>query len=318
MPAKSLASLRTSSSGTPAKRPRTGDACADALDSLQISALADLTKVLQAEPHTILPTLHWVNTTGFDRMEKATPEDGFHSTYCKLYRLPKDFLREYLPDLVGDRAKVSSDTVVNLEKGEAGVSRKIFFYGTHTSTDTAWPQHCHMKSTFRSVFMKAHEHHGKRLSAIEVYMDGQVKRVDWKKWGSYILVPLDQPQKTHVLYVASGVKAPLDDLVTNYDVRENWHDMKAQIKIKRSWTDFTDYFEKDFKDTRVNLYRDNKALLQGFATTFFSALPPSTTTPTEKKSSPAPMDAEPEGGDDSSDAPPEGEPAAACRQVGTT
>lgn len=98
-------------------------------------------------------------------------------------------MRDYLPDLVGYRAEVSSDTVVILEKGEAGVSRKIFFYGTHTSTDTAWRQHCHMKSTFRSVVMKSTEHHGKRLSAIEVYLDGPVKRVD------YILATRNQPQK---------------------------------------------------------------------------------------------------------------------------
>lgn len=82
MPATSLASLRTSSSGTPAKRPRTGDACAGAPVSLQISALADLTKALQAEPRNILPTLHCVSTTDFDRKEKAKPEDVFHSACC--------------------------------------------------------------------------------------------------------------------------------------------------------------------------------------------------------------------------------------------
>ena len=271
----------TSTNASPLKKARSsGDACSNALDALQISALSDLVTHLQDSPHTILPTLHWVQKADFDRASKPTSgEPPFHSTYRKLYRIPKDFLRGFLPDLVGQDSALTSDSISLLEKGEDGVARKLFFYATNTSTDTAWPQHAHDKGIFRSTFLAAANSHGNRLHSIVMHKDGLVMKVNWKQWGCYVLTPLDKCEKTKILHVATGTEADLDEVVKSYEVRENWHHLKAQIKLKRSWTNCVDYFEAEFKTNRISSYRDNKATLHKLASAAYAKLPESKRAP---------------------------------------
>lgn len=142
----------------------------------------------------------------------------------------------------------------------------FFFWAVRCSTDTAWPNHAHHKGVFRTTFQEAHKQHGYRLRNVVLAKLDAGMKVDWKQWGCYVLLPTDKPTKTQVIHTPTKTIAELEEEVTNYEVRENWHELKAQIKIKRSWTDIVDYFEPSFKAQIVTNFRDNKLFLQTIAT----------------------------------------------------
>lgn len=99
---KSIVSTSTSTSSPAAKgktvrRGKEVDTCiADTLDAFSRTSLMELIELLEADPAKIFPTLAFARKPlDFSAKKAADDEEDekFHSTYRKMYRIPKEVAR---------------------------------------------------------------------------------------------------------------------------------------------------------------------------------------------------------------------------------
>jgi hypothetical protein len=98
------------------------------LDSMEGEALDELIELLESDPRKIFPTLRWAKSSVLaKRQDEKDPEaeEPFNNTYRKLYRIPKDFLREFLPTLTSQPMMITCDLLARIERAEDGAIRDL-------------------------------------------------------------------------------------------------------------------------------------------------------------------------------------------------
>eukprot|EP00971_Amphidinium_carterae_P351491 6492139-Amphidinium_carterae.3 len=226
------------------------------IDGMVTEALDELIGLLKAEPAKIYPCLRLARRSNCEvtkAADDATREPPFHESYKKLYRLPKDFATTYLLQLLEAPEWLTANVLRQLEKSDAGASKEIFFFIHAVRPDSPWPKFCLSRTTFRQAFRELNEYLPKRsLADIDIeYSENRIPmRVNWQKFGCFVLHPLSSFPKTHA-YHCSGVSAPLESFPTinnfNYSIRENWLDEKAELVSGNCCARLLDFFPAEAK-----------------------------------------------------------------------
>lgn len=125
-----------------------------ALGSMDDEGLKELMSILKEQPMKILPTLRFARNNCVGQKKEVDPdtESDFHDTYRKLWRLPKDFLKEFMKSLHPSLSGLSAEKLGRLEKTTDGSIRSLFFMATHTQPDTMWPTLCTKKASSEPHF----------------------------------------------------------------------------------------------------------------------------------------------------------------------
>lgn len=168
--------------------------------------MAELKDICRADPKKILPLLA-KQDLGNDAPEEVEPsgEKAFHASYTKLQRLPKEFLRSYLPGL--SDGKLTDTHLRNLERNEEGTTRAISYFSCNVIGGTKWPTFCLDRDIFRRTFKAAHDKAKKPLTNIRFTDEGddEKMRADWSRWGHFQLLPDTVGQeKTELVHFLSG------------------------------------------------------------------------------------------------------------------
>ena len=220
------------------KRARTeaAETTSSTISALQRAAISELVDHLQEHPWKSEPVLRFAKMAKLPEKEETDAGEGsFHDTYRKLYRVPKEFLRSWLPTLASSPLAFSSESLSRLEKCQDGALRSIFYLVTGTSADTAWPKFCHSRAVFKSTFARAARELGNRIDQIRVEQHGDRFSVDFSRCGCYTLEPLEG-EKSHIKFI-SGAKVALSDFAVpndEYQIVDNTNPLKAYIKLKRA------------------------------------------------------------------------------------
>lgn len=136
----------TSVRGTPRGGKRGKMTAAQAIDaalgSMDNEGLQELCDLLRAQPAKILPTLRFARnaSVGNKKTVDADTESDFHDTYRKLWRIPKDFLKEYLRSLDQALAGLSPDSLARCEKSAEGSIRSVLHPAGDSLADILPPQ----------------------------------------------------------------------------------------------------------------------------------------------------------------------------------
>lgn len=253
----SVASVARSATGSRKNslgKPKTQDAAGSgqtAMSRLIEENIEKILEILRAEPEKVFPCYEMLRTSTFgvskddEEDEDDDCEQPLHSSYTKLHRLPKDFVKAYVQE---KNADYTLDILNRLEKHNPGSVRHLFFHAHGVAGGTSWPKFAHDRSVFRAAFGSVHESLGSRLSSLKtVEEDGKIS-VDWNNWGGYKLYPEEKPEKTHVKHVKSGKEAALDHPENgNYRLLENWDECKAKVQHQRTTTPLIDFFGAAFK-----------------------------------------------------------------------
>lgn len=251
------------------KRGRTTESAINStMDTMEQEALDELVELLKQDPRKIFPTLRWAQSSAVAARAEAPPADDedegdFHDTYRKLYRVPKDFLRQFLPSLPEMALRLTSEALARLEKSEDGAVRNLFFWACNVSTDTVWPPFCHKKRIFREVFTNVVVDRGNRLSGIVTKEVGEKLFVDWTKCGVYVFGPAGG-KKEWVEHVPTKTRAQLAEcgFEGEFDVQNNWHELKVELRVRRQVTRITEFFEEDFVNSLKASHVKTRAYLQ--------------------------------------------------------
>lgn len=259
------------------KRGRTTEpAINSAMDTMEQEALDELVALLQQDPRKIFPTLRWAQSSAVAARAEPPPpppaddenEWDFHDSYRKLYRVPKDFLRQFLPPLPEMALRLKSEALTRLEKSEDGTVRNLFVWACNVSTDTAWPPFCHKKRIFREVFTNAVVDRGNRLSGIVTKEVGEKLFADWTKCGGYVFGPAGG-NKEWVDHVPTKTCAQLAEcgFEGEFDVQNNSHELKVELRVRRQVTRITEFFEEAFVSSLKASHAKTRAYLQEKANT---------------------------------------------------
>ena len=233
------------------------DSSTRALISDIIQANIDkIVEELENHPEKVLPTKEFVFSESAvvaapKSSDSTAEEEPFHNSYRKLYRMPKDFSKEYICFVSG--GKLTVDTLTILEKNADGTLRAIFYFAFNVAPSTPWPVHCHNKKIFRKTFQLWHDGEvcGKRLANIVLKeVDGKLY-VDWNKWGYYIIIQTADgkykvcytPKREDELFTTT-----LDFPITGaVDILQNWSPTGAQLKVGKITTSIIDLFTREVK-----------------------------------------------------------------------
>lgn len=228
-------------------------------------------ELLKSQPIKILPTLRFAKNESVGATREADPdgESDFHPTYRKLWRIPKDFLKVYIPNMHSSLVGLTAEKLSRCERSADGTIRSLFFMGTHTMGDTTWPQFCHKKQVFREVFKTVDEKRGLRLSNLAFIEKGDKLSVDWKKSGVFVFSSGDGktiPKVTHINGTAVELAAEdRFDCDKSWEVNDNWCELKAHLRVGKAVTKVLDLFGDEFKDAMLKTWADNKTFLQDIA-----------------------------------------------------
>eukprot|EP00971_Amphidinium_carterae_P129168 2558588-Amphidinium_carterae.1 len=207
------------------------------IDGMVTEALDELVGLLKAEPAKIYPCLRLARRSNLEvtkAAEDATREPPFHESYKKFYRLPKDFATSYLLNIHDAPDWLTQTVMKQLERSDSGAAKEIFYFIHGVKSDSPWPKFCLARNTFREAFRELNDHLSCRsLSNLAVeFVNNIAVRVNWKKFGCFVLHPVEGFPKTHV-HSCFGFTAPLEGFVQisdeNYTIRENWIDEKAEL-----------------------------------------------------------------------------------------
>lgn len=137
---------------------------AQLMGDLHELAISELVDILRANPHKIAPCLHLAKRASLDTAPTAAgAEQPFHASVTKLYKIPKEFLRDYLVDLAPQ--KLPDQTLKRMEKHSEGTLRSIFYYSYGVFEKTTMPKLCLNKDTWRAAFKARHEALGSHAHA---------------------------------------------------------------------------------------------------------------------------------------------------------
>lgn len=187
---------------------------------------------------------------------KSGAEQPFHASVTKLYKLPKEFLREYLTSLAPK--KLDDQTLKRMEKHAEGTLRSIFYYSHGVFEKTTMPKLCLNKEVWRSAFKARHVALGSRLASIKLKEvqaadgSGSVFEVDWLEWGCFVLTPIGAFPKEGVKHFL-GYEAKLDDKITDgegnnrADIRKNWVSTLAALRFKKWNVSLLEFFTDEQK-----------------------------------------------------------------------
>lgn len=124
--------------------------------------------------------------------------------------------------------------------------RNLFYFAMGCISDTPWPPFCHKKEMFRQVFTRVAREEGDRLQHVVFKEVGDKLYVDWTKSGMYTSGP-EGDKKTFVRH-HSGHQVDLEDSSFNgaFEVLYNWHELKAELKVRKQVANITDFCKVDF------------------------------------------------------------------------
>lgn len=219
------------------------------LDPMLTEALQDVMDALVAEPAKMLPCLRDVKSDKYLFKDTGAGDDEapFHSTYKRLYRSPKDFLRSYLAT-ESDRSDLDDAMLLALDKGgESGV-RDLFYYAHDCSGETPWPMFCHDRGVWRGTFRALHQHLGAKIKQAKIKRQGAKVSLDWTKFGQYILLPEADGPKQSIKFCQLDLTAPLSDFPTvesGFLLQNNFSHTKATLKYKRSTASCLEFFDEE-------------------------------------------------------------------------
>lgn len=207
---------------------------------------------LRENPMKIEGTLRFAKNTKVkeEGMDEATEVTSFHSTYRRLYRVPKDFLRAWLPTLCAIPLFLTDEKLLKIEKTEDGATRNIFYTATGTSPDSPWPQFGHPHENFKAIFEAVHRDLGNRIQHLVLKNVGDKIFIDWKKFGVFHFEPETFP-KTHVVHI-SGERAELEDFAIrddSYTIVDNHSLSKSSVVVKGRTTRCLELFQEEQKNT---------------------------------------------------------------------
>lgn len=234
------------------------------MNSMEGEALDELVELLKADPRKIFATLRWAQSKAMTAKVEAETADeqdaNFHETDRKLYRLPKEYLKQFLPTLPGFHMRVTSEQLGCIERSENDSLRNLFYFAMGCSSDTPWPPFCHKKEMFKQVFTRVAKEEGDRLQHVVFKEVGDKLYVDWTKSGMHTFGP-EGDKKTFVRH-HSGHQVDLEDssFTGAFEVLYNWHELKAELKVRKQVTKITDFFKVDF----VNSLKARQVKIKGY------------------------------------------------------
>ena len=87
--------------------------------------------------------------------DREHPDDRpFPKTYCKLYRIPEDYLeKNYIHRVC---PTLSIEALNKLEKNIPSIIRNMFLQPTESTPNDAWPKCCREKDIFFETFKRVH------------------------------------------------------------------------------------------------------------------------------------------------------------------
>lgn len=220
---------------------------------MQKAALQELVDHLEEFPHKTESVLRFAKMAAVktEREPACGGEPDFHSTYRKLYRIPKDFLKQWLPTLASNPMAISEYKLARLEKESDGIIRNIFFVIANCLPETPWPQFCHSRAIFKKVFQWVHTEKGNRIDRIVLIEKGNRVLLDTSKFGTFILGPPGDCAKTYIEHII-GARADISDFTvpdSDYTILENFNPQKACVKVKRATAKCLDFFSDSQQDT---------------------------------------------------------------------
>lgn len=210
------------------------------LVNMQEEGLDELIELCRQDPRKILPLLRVAKQDSLvedTALEPASGEKPFHMSYTKLQRIPKDFLRSWLPDVLPKPSTFDDKTLNSLERNEPGSLRQIFDVACKVLPTTKWPKLCLERDIFRETFARCHAQNGALLKTMVFKDDDDDKiNVDWTKWGVYIAIGDAGGVLSTLRHVTTKRDADISDLgvpANNFCISQNWEPFKAAIKWKR-------------------------------------------------------------------------------------
>lgn len=221
------------------------------LVSMQEEGLDELIELCRQDPRKILPLLRVAKQDSLvedTALEPTSGEKPFHMSYTKLQRIPKDFLRSWLPDVLPKPNKFDDTTLKNLERNEPGSLRQIFYVACKVLPTSKWPKLCLERDIFRETFARCHAQNGALL-----------------KWGVYIAISDAGGVLSTLRHVTTKRDADISDLgvpANNFCISQNWEPFKAAIKWKRQTQNLFELFPKDAqRKIKEEMRREDLALL---------------------------------------------------------
>lgn len=196
-------------------------------------------------------------------------ESDFHDTYRKLWRVRKDFLKEYLRSLDPSLAGLTSEKLSRCETSSDGTIRSLFFLATHTMPETPWPEFCHRKQTFRNTFVAVYAARGQRLKNLVPVEKGDKISADWQSSGVFVFGPADSTKKTTAAHISRKMnqltKEDELDGEKSWEVIDNWCELKAQLRVGKAMAKILDLFPEDFREETLKRWSNNKDYIQQYA-----------------------------------------------------
>lgn len=173
----------------------------------------------------------------------------FNASYTKLQRIPKDFLRSWLPDVLPKPNKLDDKTLKKLARNEPGSLRQVHYVACKVLPTTRWPKLCLERDVFRETFKRCHHQNGKLLTTF-VFKDEEDDehiKVNWSGWGVYVAVPVENGILGKLRHVVTKRAADISDLAIpsdNFVISQNWEPFKAVIKWKRQTQNLFELFPR--------------------------------------------------------------------------
>lgn len=250
---------------------------ANSMDPMLFEALNDVIEALTEQPTKILPCLRDVKSDKYLFQSQKNNQDDedeqpFHSTYKKLYRTPKDFLRKYLAALAmtNGRSELDETSLVSLEKAREGTIRDLYYYLHDVAADTAWPAFCHNRRVWRETFADVHKTLGSRIKSVKILRDGTKMHINWQECGQYGLEPAEGGPKTHIVYRQLNLRAALTDfpdIAGAFTIPGNHSHTKAVLKYKRSSASCIEFFSDEQKTAIYDHWKKHPQTIQNAANT---------------------------------------------------
>ena len=154
-------------------------------DELEVEQnLIKIIDLLQDEPAKIKGCLQACKGNFF--LKESSPEDSFPDTYTYLPKVPKYFLKEWLPTMAPNLKAVVNE----LDKTDKFAFTKLLYRGFLLESHYKFPTH--NKKDFKTILEGRHKKYNEPLAKIR--FDSEFN-IQWDKCGCYTLLPECPPDK---------------------------------------------------------------------------------------------------------------------------
>lgn len=216
------------------------------MDDLTEVALNELVELCRKDPTKIQACIHVARTATVKPVAEGQEKD-FHETYTKMYKVPKEFVRDYLAGLLPSDADFATK-LKKADKGSDETCKQVLYASHRILPNSNWPKFMLKRQVWRDVMRQRHEKLGEMLKTIVFKTVADPKgheslQVDWSKWGVFVLLPKDSLPKTCIQH-CTGLVADLgeDTIDTDkYEIVKNWG-LKCELHYKKWKIPFLDFF----------------------------------------------------------------------------